>query len=320
MEEALNVIPVGRHLPRTPVQGEVLAERDSGIDTSDFMASKRGMNDENAPKSECFPTDICSSVVNDSCGNRKVFDSEADDALQGNRRPRRPSVILFTPKTEEINSDCFVKGMVGYQWTQEDLDFVESNKCKKLIQELKAELSALLKQLGEEQQRSRLTASCREELYSRNAEMEAFDLTMCLARGFLSRRCEAEEEQALDPESLLEKLPVAVVQQALQHETATLAELERRWTAAEKLRKLQEKQSREVGLLEDETLLKQAKVDGLTSELSELKSRLMQARNSQRGTQKQKRVQKVLNPAVDEGEMGRGLRRSKRIANRKQNL
>ncbi|XP_064167001.1 uncharacterized protein si:dkeyp-34c12.1 [Anguilla rostrata] len=318
--KAPDTIPTGRQLPRTPVKRTSLVEKNCEIETRDILVTKRGINSENAP---CFSAAVRGSPAKDDFSKGVVPEHrQMDEGLQ-RKLIRRPSTIFVTEKQpEEINPDCFIEGMVGYQWTQEDLEFVENTKNKRLIQQQKSELSVLLKQLEEVHRKRELILDSREKFRTNHPEFAAFDLTRLLARDFLSQRAEAAEVEALDPESLLAQIQGADVQRALYQERAELAELEKRWTTVQKLRKLQEKQSREAEQQEDAILQKQAKVDGLNTELSELKMKLLQAENALQATQKQMEALKVPESAVDESEVDidKVLRRSKRIERRKQNF
>ncbi|KAJ8255945.1 hypothetical protein COCON_G00198090 [Conger conger] len=319
----LGTIPTGRQLPRTPVKRTSLGEKKNEIETRDILASKHGINDENTPYSGCFPIEVRDNPVKDGFGKGVVPEHrETDEGLQ-RKFVRRPSTISVTTKQpEEMSPDCFVKTMVGYQWTQEDLEFVENTKTKRLVQQMKNELSVLRKQLTVEQQKRGHTLASRGKLLANHPEAAAVASTVHLARDFLSQRLGAAEVEALDPKSLLAQIQGAEIQQDVHQERLEVAELEKKLTAAQKLRKCQEKQSREAEQQENEILQKQAKVDGLNNELAELKSKLLQAENALQATQKQMEVHKVPEPTKDESEvdMDKVLRRSRRIAKRKDNF
>ncbi|KAG9339489.1 hypothetical protein JZ751_023629 [Albula glossodonta] len=304
--EETNVIPTGRQLPRTPVKRTSLGEKKDA--------------DENVPRSDFEEVAGNTGKV----GFSKPDVPEQHQLNEGqNKVNRRPSTISVTSRhLEEMEPDCFIQGMVGYQWTQEDLEFVQRTKNGRQIQQLKSELSTLLKQLEEEHKKRDLALAAREKMLVDHPEIAAFGVTVQLARDFLRQKLGASDVEALEPESLLEQIQIADVQQATRIKRAAVTGLEKRLAKTEKVRKQQEKQNQESERQKKSILQKQAKVDGLNNELSELKSQLSQAEAALRDKQKQVEAMKALEPAVKESEvdMAKVVRRSKRIAKRKENF
>ncbi|KAG7467205.1 hypothetical protein MATL_G00150870 [Megalops atlanticus] len=315
---ALNTIPTGNQLPRTPVKRNSLTTACTleiqQHDKHPVSSSGNGA-DEN-------PAAVRGNIGKDRLSTPAEPEQQQRDEGVQKKLSRRNSTISAAVQLENVDPDHFIRGMQGYQWTAADLEFVERTKMEREIQQLKSELKTLQKQRKDEQQKMDLSLANKEKVQADLTEMDAFDLTMQLARDFLCQKLGMADVTLLDPKSLMAQIRVADVQHATQEETANVATLENLVKRAQHLSKREEEQSQENKRQKQKIRQKQAKVDRLKNELSDLKAKLSEAEDTLQATQRQ--VEAITNPkpTEDEGEidMTKVLRRSKRIAKRKENF
>uniref|UniRef100_A0A3B3Q7R0 Uncharacterized protein n=1 Tax=Paramormyrops kingsleyae TaxID=1676925 RepID=A0A3B3Q7R0_9TELE len=189
-----NAFPTGRQLPRTPPA----SQRDRG-----FLAPARTPEE---------PT-VCQQPRQTEGGSTN-FPANFHCSLL---YPFFIMPSLVAVQLDEMNPECFIKGMQGYQWTAEDLEFVERAKNERQVRQLKAELCVLLKQLKDEEQKKDLALAIRDKVQADQAQM---------GRDFLCRKLPVAEVERMDYESVLEHIRVADVQSATREERSKLMELE----------------------------------------------------------------------------------------------
>ncbi|XP_036396746.1 uncharacterized protein si:dkeyp-34c12.1 [Megalops cyprinoides] len=316
--KALNTIPTGNQLPRTPVKRNSLTTA-YALETQRHdkhpVSSSGNDADEN-------PSAVRGNIAKDRLSTPEVPGQQQRDEGVQRKLARRNSTISAAAQLENADPDHFIRGMQGYQWTAADLEFVERTKMEREIQQLKSELKTLQRQRKDEQQKRDLSLANREKVQADLTEMDAFDLTMRLARDFLCQKLGMADVTLLDPKSLMAQIRVADVQHAMQKETAKVATLKNLVKRAQHLSKQEEEQSQENKRQKQKIRQKQAKVDRLKNELSDLKAKLSEAEDTLQATQRQLEAITDPKPTEDEGEidMAKVLRRSKRIAKRKENF
>ncbi|XP_023656794.1 uncharacterized protein [Paramormyrops kingsleyae] len=310
-----NAFPTGRQLPRTPPA----SQRDRG-----FLAPARTPEEptvcQQPRQTEGGSTNFPASghgIDRNSC-------TPAAEGAQGGgergHRVRRHSTITAAVQLDEMNPECFIKGMQGYQWTAEDLEFVERAKNERQVRQLKAELCVLLKQLKDEEQKKDLALAIRDKVQADQAQMADFDQILQMGRDFLCRKLPVAEVERMDYESVLEHIRVADVQSATREERSKLMELEEELSRLQQLCSNEEQHRKEMESLTDKISQKQAKVEDLKREVSDLKLKISQAEGTLRETKTQVAALKVKKKPQKEEEvdMTKVLRRSKRIAVRKE--
>ncbi|XP_048855324.1 uncharacterized protein si:dkeyp-34c12.1 isoform X2 [Brienomyrus brachyistius] len=309
-----NAFPTGRQLPRTPPA----SQRDRGS-----LAPARTPEGPTVCKQPRQTEGGSTNYPASAHGIDRNCCAPAAEEVQGGgereHRVRRHSTITAAVQQNEMNLECFIKGMQGYQWTAEDLEFVERAKNERQVRQLKAELCVLLKQLKDEEQKKDLALAIRDKVQGDLAQLADFDRILQLGRDFLCRKLPAAEVENMDFESVLERIRAADIQSATREERSRLVGLEEKLSRLQQLCSNEEHHRKEMESLTDKISQKQAKVEDLKREVSDLKLKISQAetlietKTQVAALKVQKKPQKE-----EEMDMTKVLRRSKRIASRKE--
>uniref|UniRef100_A0A8C9T7R6 Cytospin-A-like n=1 Tax=Scleropages formosus TaxID=113540 RepID=A0A8C9T7R6_SCLFO len=289
---AVNAIPTGRQLPRTPPATE-RNERSRAPGSAREVEAPAGgtASRDSSPrhtvtgaasvvKKDCTHTQGARAPLpKDDFSTREMDEPQHDEELR-KTTTRRPSTISATSKCvhlEELNPDCFIRGMQGYQWTTEDLEFVEHAKNERQIRQLQDELKMLQKHLKDEQHKLDLCLAIRDKVQADLAEIADFDRVVQLGRDFLSEKLDSAEVEAMDPKSVMSQIRLEDVQQAIRKEQSKAVVLEEKLARLQDLgSKEEETWQKEVEIQEKRISEKQARLSELEKESSDLKSELSQ--------------------------------------------
>ncbi|XP_015219523.2 uncharacterized protein [Lepisosteus oculatus] len=338
--KALNSIPTGKQLPRTPPS----ANKRRVLQTPVLSPEKlRSPKQQRRTKSSSQNQDVGGSCAQDwrspggrqknlrhsgAITNRKP-ECSAQGAINPNTCPsdskdlevhdetrekalQRRSTKSFTANLSEMDPEKLVKGMQGYQWTEGDLEFVQHIKNIKLIQQLKEELSQLQKQLKGEQLHKDLLLAKKEKIQAQCLEMDtSFDQIVHLGRAFLCRTLDPATVESIPSDSVLGRVSIASVRRVCQQEKQKLQALKKKVTDIQQqtaevtqkeqgLRNMEKHHLEEIERLKRGILLEQENVINMEKELSDLQSKLSESQEKLGSLKRQAREQKASKERKDQ--------------------
>ncbi|KAM3584979.1 uncharacterized protein V6R79_004369 [Siganus canaliculatus] len=173
-------------------------------------------------------------------------------------------------KTEPDDHNSMLKGMKGYQLTQSDLDFIRKMQEEKLVKKLQKDLEEAQKLLKKEAMAAELAFASREKA---QAELRKFPSCEELAEWVsvvLKTTSPSAEVADADVKCLLAAVTADGVRRVLDEKRVELARMERM------LANKRKKEAKEKEQLQKRISSEQLKIQGLMSQLSELKSELTQ--------------------------------------------
>ncbi|XP_044044509.1 uncharacterized protein si:dkeyp-34c12.1 [Siniperca chuatsi] len=241
-----NYIPSGRQLPRTPP----------------LMDVKRHL-------------DFCNDDPNEEW-EEPPQNMEAGAKGQDNNQNRTFDFNTAETKTEHIfepnDPNSMLKGMKGYQLTPTDLEFIKKMKEEKLIKKLQRDLEEVQRLLKKETMTAELVHASREKA---QAELKKFPSCEELTEWVkvvlkMTSKLPLTEIIDLDDKSLLAMVTKENLQRAMHEKRIELTRMEK--MVANK----REREAKERGQLEKQIASEQLKIQGLMSQLSDLKSELAQ--------------------------------------------
>ncbi|KAL4656920.1 hypothetical protein GN956_G3937 [Arapaima gigas] len=316
----VNAIPTGRQLPRTPPASERHQE-----------AARRTPCRSSTVKQDTSVTNT--EGVHVPKGGSSMQESDEPQCSELRKKMvRRPSTVSATSKCvqlEELSPECFIRGMQGYQWTAGDLEFVQQTKNQRQVQQLQAELKMLQKQLKDEQHQCNLCFAAGDKVQADLAETADFDQVIQQSRDFLSQKLGSAEVEVLDPKSIMSHIRLEDVEQATHKERSRAAILEEKLSRLQDLISNEEEEwHKEVEIWQKRIFEKQvlwlliSKTSGTTyASLNQmLQSVKVTTKSAAESLKESKQTKQEVEEQEGQVDMTKVLRRSKRIARRKENF
>ncbi|XP_071320827.1 fibrinogen- and Ig-binding protein [Trachinotus anak] len=303
-----NYIPSGRQLHRTP-----LAEVKRHLDFCNG-----NFNDSHEEPQENM--EIC-TTDQDNDDLSRMFDVST---------PEKRTENILEP--DHLNS--MLKGMKGYQLTAGDLEFIKKMKQEEVLKKLQGELEEVQRSLKREMMDYEQACASRKMAQAELNKLPSCEDLTEWAQVVLKMTLASAELTDLDAKSLLAMVTKEKVQRAMDEKRAELNRIEK--TLANKRKKT----AKERGQLEKQIATEQLKIQGLMSQLSDLRAELAQEEEACEALERQSKIKEVKHqgkgrkkkppeklqdatnhpvaPVVaGEETQNIGLRRSKRIASRR---
>ncbi|XP_042260941.1 uncharacterized protein LOC121892153 isoform X1 [Thunnus maccoyii] len=241
-----NYIPSGRQLPRTPPLTDVKRHLDFGGEDPNNDCAELQQNVEAGSGDQDDPN--------------RTFDLNTHDA--------KPVCLENIFKPDDPKS--LLKGMKGYSLTAGDLEFIEKMKEEKLIKKLQGDLEDVQRLLKKETMALELTLACREKALAELNKFPSCEELTEWVKVVLKMTSPLSELSDLDAKSLLTMVTKENVQKAVEEKRIGLTHMEKMLANKKK------EEAEERGQLEKQIANEQLKVQGLMSQLSDLKSELAQ--------------------------------------------
>ncbi|XP_030060966.1 kinesin-like protein KIF20A isoform X2 [Microcaecilia unicolor] len=151
---------------------------------------------------------------------------ENDSSTKDNEMNRRISQIPIR-RPSSLSISGVLKGMLGYQQNEEDLEFLKHMWTQKKAIKLKAESLQLCKELSAVNQERELLVSKWEKIQKEVLEMQiSYDRTVQLGRAFLCRQ-DVVSAKSLPAHAVLMQLKPSMVQQVREQQLAKLQTLKK---------------------------------------------------------------------------------------------
>ncbi|XP_068575725.1 inner centromere protein B [Cebidichthys violaceus] len=279
---SLNYIPSGRQLPRTPPLTGVKKQLD-------FCNE-----DANKDSEELQQSVETNSRDEDDDNQNRTFDFST-----------------FRIKSEPDDPNSMLKGMKDYQLTRADLEFIEKMRVEKVIKKLQGDLEEGQRLLMKEMMPLELVLAFRENAL---AALQMFpsceDLTEWV-KVVLKMTSPSIEFADLDAKSLLAMVTEKDIRRAEEEKRLELTRLEKRVANKRK------KEAQAKGQLEKQVAHEQLKIQGLMSQLSDLKSELLQEEEVYKALEMQINAQESPEITAKEVEAPEELPAAKRQATRR---
>ncbi|KAM8722955.1 uncharacterized protein AB9X84_005427 isoform 3-T3 [Acanthopagrus schlegelii] len=250
-----NYIPVGRQLPRTPPLTDVIKHLDFCSADEDCENMEAGFRDLDE--------------------ENRMFDFSTPEAKKEHAsQPDEPNAML--------------KGMKGYQLTPSDLEFIKKMQQEKLLKKLQSDLEEVQKSLKKEMMAAELVYASREKAQAELKKFPSCEEIADWVKVVLKVTSPLAELEDVDTKSLLAMVTKEDVQRVVDDKRIELARMEKMVANKRK------KDSKEREKLERQITSEQVKIQGLMSQLSDLKSELAQqeCRSTPKKHQKSKRKPK----------------------------
>ncbi|XP_067439551.1 uncharacterized protein si:dkeyp-34c12.1 isoform X2 [Thunnus thynnus] len=241
-----NYIPSGRQLPRTPPLTDVKRHLDFGGGDPNNDCAELQQNVEAGSGDQDDPN--------------RTFDLNTHDA--------KPVCLENIFKPDDPKS--LLKGMKGYSLTAGDLEFIEKMKEEKLIKKLQGDLEDMQRLLKKEMMALELTLACKEKALAELNKFPSCEELTEWVKVVLKMTSPLSELSDLDAKSLLTMVTKENVQKAVEEKRIGLTHMEKMLANKKK------EEAEERGQLEKQIANEQLKVQGLMSQLSDLKSELAQ--------------------------------------------
>ncbi|KAM8722954.1 uncharacterized protein AB9X84_005427 isoform 2-T2 [Acanthopagrus schlegelii] len=232
-----NYIPVGRQLPRTPPLTDVIKHLDFCSADEDCENMEAGFRDLDE--------------------ENRMFDFSTPEAKKEHAsQPDEPNAML--------------KGMKGYQLTPSDLEFIKKMQQEKLLKKLQSDLEEVQKSLKKEMMAAELVYASREKAQAELKKFPSCEEIADWVKVVLKVTSPLAELEDVDTKSLLAMVTKEDVQRVVDDKRIELARMEKMVANKRK------KDSKEREKLERQITSEQVKIQGLMSQLSDLKSELAQ--------------------------------------------
>ncbi|XP_073318276.1 uncharacterized protein [Pagrus major] len=232
-----NYIPLGRQLPRTPPLLDVTKHLDFCNADEDCENMEAGSRDQEVQ-------------------NRTFDFSTPDTRKEHTSQPDDPNSML--------------KGMKGYQLTQSDLEFIKKMQQEKLIKKLQSDLEEVQKSLKKETMAAELVYASREKAQAELKKFPSCEELTDWVKLVLKVTSPSAELADVDTKSLLAMVTKEDVQRVVDDKRIELARM------GKMVANKRKKDAKERAKLEKQIISEQVKIQGLMSQLSDLKSELAQ--------------------------------------------
>ncbi|XP_030060965.1 kinesin-like protein KIF20A isoform X1 [Microcaecilia unicolor] len=164
--------------------------------------------------------------IEESDGSSVTSMPENDSSTKDNEMNRRISQIPIR-RPSSLSISGVLKGMLGYQQNEEDLEFLKHMWTQKKAIKLKAESLQLCKELSAVNQERELLVSKWEKIQKEVLEMQiSYDRTVQLGRAFLCRQ-DVVSAKSLPAHAVLMQLKPSMVQQVREQQLAKLQTLKK---------------------------------------------------------------------------------------------
>ncbi|XP_066513922.1 uncharacterized abhydrolase domain-containing protein DDB_G0269086-like isoform X1 [Hoplias malabaricus] len=264
------IIPVGRQLHRTPPSKSQSFRNEDNGGTEKVIKAEADTTEDSAPSRM---EGVLSPAVKEE---RKSF--------------RRSSITSASAQMGDADPEAFIQGMQGYEWTDADLEFVHQAKQQRKVQQLKQELTELLKTLKAETQRLELAAASRDKLRSDLSKTLSCELMMGLCREVLLHSSSPTELEGLEDKSLLAKLKLKDIQSVIHEETLEVQRLERELAKAQEIRDKEEHVMKELQECQKHINRIKVNIQAMKTQLSELKAQLSEKEEASRAAPQKRRT------------------------------
>ncbi|XP_029305907.1 myosin-11-like isoform X2 [Cottoperca gobio] len=234
-----NDIPLGRQLPRTPP----------------LTGVKKHL-------------DFCNEDTSEDHENQQQNVEAETTAQEDNNQNVTFDFNTHETETEPHEPNSMLKGMKGYQLTQIDLEFIENMKVEKLIKKLQGDLEEVWRLLKTEKMSLELALASREKTQADLKMLPSCEDLLELLKVVF--RVTSPSTQLPDLASLMDMATRENIQRVSDEKRLELTRMEN--VAANKRKKA----AQERGQLEKQIASERLKIQGLMSQLTNLKSELAQ--------------------------------------------